>query len=302
MNKGRKSIFVILGRLFQSIPPLFFIWIEVILKKCYIKKYPLIIIISPPRSGSTLTYQILSRGSKSLYLTNLWNLLYSTPIIGGLLSKRDQTKRHNFTSDRGLVSGIFGESEGLRVLEDWPGQGLEEGLSIPVRRIKYLRKIFGRLLSKEYPMITSFLGHSFSMNNLRKMFPGCVFIYLKRDKLSNIYSMYNIGKGFEWFSLKPRGWEESLKLPVHERFVWQYNQIVSSIEDQILDKDTYIVNYEDICDDPRKFLTGIKSFVAEKGIDLSLELENIPQSFNVSKIDPDLDNDSRIIYKILQNG
>lgn len=114
--------------------------------------------------------------------------------------------------------------------------------------------------------------------------------------------MYNIGKGFEWFSLKPKGWEKSLNLPVHERFVWQYNQIVSSIEDQILDKDTYIVNYEDICDDPSKFLTGIKSFVAEKGIDLSLELENIPKSFNVSKIDPDLDNDSRIIYKILQNG
>ena len=136
MNKGRKSIFVILGRLFQSIPPLFFIWIEVILKKCYIKKYPLIIIISPPRSGSTLTYQILSRGSKSLYLTNLWNLLYSTPIIGGLLSKRDQTKRHNFTSDRGLA-GSFNSNIIKKVEEEVVKKGKENVLLICIGKKCY---------------------------------------------------------------------------------------------------------------------------------------------------------------------
>ena len=94
MNKGRKSFGVFLGRLFQSIPPLLYAWIEVFLKKKEISKYPIIFLISMPRSGSTLTYQILSRGTKSYILTNLWNILYAIPLIGAFVSQR---KKNNNT-------------------------------------------------------------------------------------------------------------------------------------------------------------------------------------------------------------
>ena len=88
MQNRRKSLFVIIGRIIQLIPPSLINWIEFFLHKKDIKNFPFIVIVSPPRSGSTLTYQILSRGTKSLCLTNIWNLLYSIPLIGGLLSKK----------------------------------------------------------------------------------------------------------------------------------------------------------------------------------------------------------------------
>jgi len=300
MQNRRKSLFVIMGRIIQLIPPFFINWVEFFLHKKNIKNFPLIFIVSPPRSGSTLTYQILSRGTKSLCLTNIWNLLYSIPLIGGLLSKKRSNLGISFDSDRGFVPGIFGEAEGLRFWKYWFGQGLEEKDDlILVKRVGYIKKVFGRLIKEDYPFVSGYLGHSFSINNLRKLFPGVIFLYIKRDKLSNIYSMYKTGKDFEWFSLKPKEWEDALKLPIHDRFVWQYNRITEKIEAEIRHADTLIVNYEEICKDPKAFLNKFRLFAIQHGINIELDLNMIPDAFDVSIIDPMLDDNSIRINDIL---
>ena len=89
--------------------PFLFRWVEIFFKKNKLDRYPMIAVISAPRSGSTLTTQILARGTKSLYLTNLWNLLYALPLIGGFLSSNKQVRK-KFQSNLGWVDGIYGES------------------------------------------------------------------------------------------------------------------------------------------------------------------------------------------------
>lgn len=309
MIKDRKSRLVILGRFLQSIPPVFFTWIEFLCNKRNIKQYPFIILVSAPRSGSTLTYQILSRATSSMYLTNLWNLLYSVPIIGGKISRNKRSNSNNFISNKGLVQGVYGESEGLKFWEYWTGQGLEEtNHKLPIRRVKYLRKVFGGLLRKDVPMITAYLGHAFSINNLRKIFPGSIFIYLKRDQLSNIYSMMRTyrefeknRKNFNWLSLKPIGWRNKIHEPLIHKIIWQYNSIITKIESEISDDDTLTVSYQDICNDPRNFLNNVKMFALRHNIDMNLNLDNIPESFKVSKVNADLDEDSKMIYNLLRN-
>lgn len=299
MNNRRMSFSVVLGRLFQSIPPFLYSWIELFFRKRKTQKYPIIFLISTPRSGSTLTYQILSRGTKSYFLTNFWNLLYAIPLIGGLLTKRNKNISSNFKSDRGLVTGLFGESEGLKFWKYWINQGLEETSEFNVQKTSYLKKVFGRLLSNEQPFISAFLGHAFSINYLRKSFPGSFFVYVKRDPLSNIYSMYQTGKVFSWFSLKPKNWDKVLSYSDTERFIWQYRSIKQKIESEISEEDTIIVNYEDICNNPHKFLKQIKEFAKEHEIDLQLYLENIPDSFHVSKINRDKDELAKQISQLL---
>ena len=301
MKKGRHSILTKIGRLFQKINPICFRWIEFIYKKKVIKQYPMIVIIAPPRSGSTLTYQILTNGSRSLYLTNLWNLLYALPLIGGLLSK-DKKSCSNFISNKGWVDGLYGQSEGMRFWEYWIGQSLEQPIKkVPISRIKYLQKVFGRLIIKNNPMITAYLGHAFSMSNLRTIFPGITFIYVKRDKLSNVYSLFNIVKAKKWFSLKPMSWKDKIHLNIYERVVWQYNCVISSIEKDILKEDTLVVNYEDICNDSHQFLKDVKYFVDKRGIDLQLEFDLIPGSFKVRNIDEGFNEDTKILYKLIKD-
>lgn len=301
MKNGRHSILTKVGRLFQKINPICFRWIEFSYKKKRISQYPMIAIIAPPRSGSTLTYQILTNGTRSLYLTNLWNLLYALPLIGGLLSK-DKKSSSNFISNKGWVNGLHGESEGMRFWEYWMGQSLEEPIKkVPISRIKYLQKVFGRLISKDSPMISSYLGHAFSMNKLRVIFPGITFIYVKRDKLSNIYSLFNIIKDKQWFSLKPISWEDKIELNSYERAIWQYNSIVSSIEKDILKEDTLVVDYEDICNNSHQFLQDVKHFVGMRGIDLQVVYDLIPSTFEATNVNEGFNEDTRILSKLIRN-
>ena len=150
-------------------------------------------------------------------------------------------------------------------------------------------------------MITGYLGHSLCINKLREMFPGIVFIYLKRDKLSNVYSMYKTGKDFFWFSLKPFGWKDSLQLSVHERYLWQYNTIVNKIERELIEEDTFKVDYASVCEDPKFFLLSLQKFCKKKGINLELCLKKIPNKFQVSKVSPTQDKDARIFSKLINN-
>ena len=83
--KGRDSLMVSLGRAIQELP---LAWLRP-LEKLFLWMAPsrepwVIFLIAPPRSGSTVCYQALVHSLQPLYLSNLWNLLYQTPLLGGL--------------------------------------------------------------------------------------------------------------------------------------------------------------------------------------------------------------------------
>jgi len=307
MRKGTSPILLSLSRIFQSIPPSFLTWIDFCIPKKKSNSFPIIFVIAPPRSGSTLTYQLLNRGTRSLYLSNFWNLLYALPYIGGRYVK-SISKNKRFKSDRGLVSGLSGESEGMKFWSYWMGQDLVEKKNIvPKKRVKYIKSVFSTLLKKDKPMISGYLGHAFSVNFLRENFPGCIFIYLKRDEISNIYSMIQTYKDFEenrkdfnWVSLKSIGWEEKIEENVIDKVLWQYKSIKQKIESEISDKDTLTVNYEEICRQPRLFLENVSNFAKEKGIKLSLVTDNIPSNLKASITNSDKDELSREISILLK--
>lgn len=306
MRKGTNPILLKIARFFQTIPPFFLTWIEFFRKKKKGEKLPIIFLVAPPRSGSTLTYQILNRGTKSLYISNLWNLLYALPYIGGRYVNSN-FKNNRFDSDRGLVSGLNGESEGMRFWSYWMGQGLEQCRNtISEKRINYIKSVFSSLINVKKPLISGYLGHVFSIKFLRNFFPGSVFIYLKRDDLSNIYSMVKTYRDFEknrtefeWMSVKPKGWDEKKDLDVVNKLFWQYKKVQSYVDSSILDKDTLVVRYEDVCRNPHQFLKEVKEFVRKHDIDLDLKLENIPVSFNYNTVQETMDEDSKIIKSLL---
>ena len=306
MRKGTSPILLKIARFFQNIPPFFLTWIECFLRKKRGQKFPIIFLVALPRSGSTLTYQILNRGTKSLYISNLWNLLYALPYIAGS-SVNSKSKNNRFDSDRGLVAGLNGESEGMRFWSYWIGQGLEQCTNtVSEKRINYIKSVFSSLINVNKPLISGYLGHVFSIRFLRNFFPGSVFIYLKRDELSNIYSMVktyrefdNNRTKFEWMSVKPKSWEENKDLDVINKIFWQYKTVQKQIETSISSKDTLVVRYEDICCNPHRFLKEVKDFVRKHDIELELKLENIPVSFSYNTVQETADEDSKIIKSLL---
>ena len=102
-----------------------------------------------------------------------------------------------------------------------------------------------------------------------------------------------------WLSLKPIGWEKKVDEDTIDKVLWQYKTINKKIESEISENDTIIANYEDICDNPHRFLRKVRGFVKCHEINLELRLDNIPDSLKISKVNPDKDDLSRQISKLL---
>lgn len=151
LKYNRNSIFTKIGRVYQKYSQIFFpidVLFQFLIKEK--KDFPAIILLAPPRSGSTLAYQVITSGIKNFHLTNIWNLLYTTPTIGGLLSKKIcKNYQSNFQSEHGFVPGLCGEAEGLRFWSYWIGQSLTENQNsyTQIQKSRYLYKILKKIRS-----------------------------------------------------------------------------------------------------------------------------------------------------------
>ncbi len=306
-SETRDSAVVRAGRVYQSLSEYtafidYFFRVLFYCRKSKTEK-PFIAIVSPPRSGSTLTYQLLTTGIQNFHLTNLWNLLYATPVFGGMLSNVI-VKRHvsSFSSHHGFVPGLNGEAEGLRFWSHWSGQALDENpAGIKFNKLEKLKEIFQYIGSDDDPFIAGYLGHAFCIEALRTVFKKIIFVYLTRDLLSNAYSIYRFSDK-AWPSIRPAEHVNYTGLSRHESAAIQLVLIHKKIIRQISNDDTLCFDYSDICNNPRGTVARVIEFAAKKNITLiAKNLEKIPERFTEKKIRHDLDEDSIKVSSVMKN-
>lgn len=289
MPKGRKSRLVeaarVCQRLIHSLS-----WCEIPLRAVIARRgkdrdVQAVFVVAPPRSGSTLTYQVFRSGLKGMYLSNLSNLLYSMPAMGGLINRMlCAHSRSTFQSEHGLVSGICGEAEGMRFWKHWGGQGLDESpehLNEP--QMKRIAAILTGVSSRDGVFVSGYLGHAFCMEALRSAFPNSLFIHLTRDLVSNAYSLYRFSPE-KWSSLRPIGYENFSHLPQHHQAVEQIIQIQQRLLNQARDSDTITVDYTRLCESPAELIDRVINFARSKDLDLHVQKNAmIPDRFPTSK-------------------
>ncbi len=280
---SRQSLAVRIGRVYQQISPAFSFADYLAAMPLSLTgrgriERPVICLLAPPRSGSTLTYQVLASTIDGMYLTNVWNLFSSTALIGGLISKRIcRNKTSSFESTQGFVPGLCGEAEGLAFWSQWTGQTLDEATSQwksgASLRLKHRINL---LASDNRPFITGYLGHVFCIDKLRALFPRAIFVHLSRDLIGNGMSLYRASQE-RWFSTQPKKCN-----PQAERLDQIADQLITiheSILQQSVSTDTIHVNYAEICRAPRAFIGRLKDFCRTKNVDFEFDLDNIPDQF-----------------------
>jgi hypothetical protein len=250
-----------------------------------------VFVVAPPRSGSTLTFQVLRSGLNGLYLSNIWNLLYATPALGGLISRAlCKNTASSFQSQHGWVSGLCGEAEGLRFWQHWLGQGLEEQpQQLTPARAQTLADVVAGLTRGDEAFISGYLGHAFSVETLRKAFPGCLFVHLSRDLVSNAYSLYRCSPE-KWTSLRPMGAERCDALPRYQQVVEQVIMIQRCLLKQSSAGDTLSVQYAEVCQQPVAVLDRLVAFAHTQGKSVRKQnLDKLPGRFSRQRYD-DADN------------
>lgn len=239
---------------------------------------PVVCLLAPPRSGSTLTYQVLTTAIDGFHLTNIWNLLGSTPLIGGLLSKRlCRNRKSSFRSTQGFVPGLCGEAEGLAFWTHWTGQTLSESTSQwKSSASAKLKQRVNLLSSSNQPFITGYLGHVFCIRELRALFHRIIFVHLTRNLDANALSLYRAAAD-RWFSTLPKSC--STEVSRWNQIADQLITIHETILEQFDPADTIRVSYDQVCNSPRTFLSQLKEFGQSRSVDLSINLDLIPTKF-----------------------
>lgn len=236
----------------------------------------MIILLAPPRSGSTLTYQLLCHSIYSRYLSNLSHMLYKLPLIGELIAgKICKNAPQTFRSEQGFVGGLSGPAEGMHFWTHWYGGGLDELENFHMdpsleKRTSYLKRVLAWLGKPERPVITGYLGHTLCVERLIKDFPDAIFVRLNRDPIDNALSIIACSEKSEssWFSVRPAecaGNVQPIEKRVVEQVFWIRRRIDSIQATNVID-----VEYEDICNAPEKVIDRVIAFANTNGGCLTL--------------------------------
>ena len=297
------SILVKIGKIIQKCPLWLLQFIEIpFLRKIKnkIQPTPALIIFALPRSGSTVIFQTICHALNVNYLSNLWNVFYQIPLIGGMLSYCAFKKyRSNFKSQNGFVTGLGGQAEGMRFWRWWLDCGLEDSdchcitPRLREKRVNYLRRILILLGDiTQTPFATAYIGHILVPDRVSNAFPGSILIRVRRDLAYNALSLLRAmqNSGQQWFSVRPDECKRQEITTPHEQVASQVYWLNRRLDEACCADSMVSIKYEDLCNNPQKVINKLQEYCALKGLIVSKKYK-LPASLDKKKLKSSDKND-----------
>ncbi len=258
-------------------------------------EYPPIFIIGPPRSGSTLLFQVMVNAFNVNYTTNADASWY-----GGISFRKrffplsDADRKTDFNSTHGQTNGRNSPHE---CGEYWYQFFRRSPQYVPLeeadeKKMNRLRRSLQRMTTAgKAPLLFKNMNCALRMEPLGKTCPEALYIVTHRDTLWNAHSLLQVrkkvnGEYVEWWSMEPKEIEELKILRPEEQVVEQINTIHREIDIQReqLGKDRFFdVSYEELCNDPQKVMNSMNSFFVSHGINIAASDIEIPKNFPLSE-------------------
>ena len=231
-----------------------------------------VFIVSTPRSGSTLLFEMLSR------CNDFWSIGGESHGVYGAFP---QLKAENALFDSGRLTARHADKDTADTLR--------------VGFLAFLQNSHGtRFLDlPKKPEYIRFLEktprNALNIPFLKKVFPDARFILLHRDPRQNISSIINVWelpnfitypnlpgwRGPPWHLLLPPGWRELNGKPVADiaAFQWRKSNMIMMEDLKSLSSTKWIsVRYEDLVDDPAKEMQRICKF---SGVEFDRQLQYV---------------------------
>jgi hypothetical protein len=261
-------------------------------------QHPPIFIVGPPRSGTTLLYQLLVQKFHVAYFPNFADLLNKAPVTATNLARIfSKPYESNFESNYGRVSGKLAPSEAGGIWNRWYPYESQDGfnyvsaeyLSEENRHAIY-QTVVGIESQFKAPLVNKNVKHSVRIGSLDEVFPNSLFLQVTRDPEEIAVSILHGRKKRtediqQWWSAMPKEIDELREKDVLEQIAGQVYYIEKNIKEDIeqIGRDRLCeVPYEELCRRPREVLEEIKDFVKSHGCLLNEKFE-VPKAFPKSK-------------------
>jgi hypothetical protein len=255
-------------------------------------RYSPVFIVTPPRSGSTLLYQLMTGHLATCYFSNLADRLRVqgseiAPALAAALVKWFNLEQHaagSFSSYYGLSEGWGAPNEANGIWERWfpeeehhspPGFLPAAGRQGLYRAVAVTEQIFDR------SFLNKCIRNSVRIEALAEIFPTALFIQCRRNPLDIAQSLFvartrdfpfkedeAIDPRDWWFSVKPKEYE----LIRHKGLVEQVSEQVYYVEQSIAEARRklgqarfFTVDYERLCYEPNQELQRVVAFMNDHG-------------------------------------
>jgi len=278
-------------------------------------KYPAIFIIGPPRSGTTLLYQLIVHHFHVAYFPNIAAMFPEAPVLATRIGRKlFQPYRSDFKSTYGFVQGWMAPHEAGQIWNRWFPTEWKEGYNYTpagyfTGSVKHLiyQTVVGIEALFDAPFVNKNVKHSVRIQVLREIFPNALFLQMKRNPLdvavSILYARRERTKDIkEWWSVMPKNIEQLRQKDYLGQIVGQVFFLEKDIEEDIKatgKERLLVIHYEEFCNDPQSTLNGIKAFVEKSGGVLRFKYP-IPKAFNISQRRKDVSSDDvRKLKKLL---
>ncbi len=255
--------------------------------------YAPIFIIGPPRSGSTLLYQLVARHFRVCFFSNfMMNFPGSPACASRFLSFIDGCNPPAiFDSRYGETAGWKSPNQGVAVWFRWfPKDHSYVGSGLLSKKALYEVRSTIALIQKYFhvPFVNKWQANAVRLLALSEALPEALFIRIKRDPRFIAQSILRGKKTLftnkrDWFSTRPSNYEKLKHKEPLEQVCEQIFAIESDIDrdSKIIGADRFFtVHYEELCTSPLRIMNDIQRFYSKNQKSSGLKSRHeIPASF-----------------------
>ena len=257
-----------------------------------LKKHPPVFILGPPRSGTTVLYQLMCQHFSFGYINNFVANWYRLPITATRFYKWKNPEKNtiDLKSDYGRSNHSFGPHEFGEFWYRWFTREHFELSKLSKSNILQIQKSIGGMTKFHHnSMVFKNVVNSVRIQQIGSIFPKCVFILIKRDYLDITQSILKArqnlyGNKYHWLSVKIPDYKKIICEPYWIQAVKQVKDVYSLVQSDMseLGVDRFItVDYKELCHDPPQVLTSIYNQFQKKGISVKTD-GKFPKSLNYS--------------------
>lgn len=255
-------------------------------------RYPPVFFLGPPRSGSTLAFQVITDVFDVGYISNQHCQCFGAPaLVERFFHPTKHRTRSDFQSQLGETSGSFAPAEcgqwWYRFFRQKPPYVSLDDVN-PNRMRQFRRSIADLTDAFDRPVVFKNLYASLRIQAIAHYIPESLFIIMHRNEVDNGHSLLEARYEYfndygRWFSVEPPSLDRLKALPPHEQVIEQirhiHKTITSDFEISGVDlRKRFDLSYEAFCDDPADAIMQIEDFFNRNNCKVSRRAE-APQKF-----------------------
>jgi hypothetical protein len=262
-----------------------------LLRRHSVPVHPPVFIVGAPRSGTSLFYELLVTCYRLAYFSNLAHRFYKTPSAVTKLGRRPiMEHRASYESDYGHIDGWGAPNEGGWIWQRWLADcdWQDETALDPSAAAEMRATLAAQEAILNAPFVNKNVMHANRIRLLDAIFPGCLFIELRRDMTDTARSIIRAQQRHKgpapdaqaWWSVRPSNARAADQIT---RAALQVRGVAADIArdaDRIGKDRLHGLDYADLCRDTHTTLDGVAAFLRRHGLPVA-EKGSVPTRFDL---------------------